>query len=104
MAPPTITETENLTTTMVDELVADKERELLFAHLKNVDIECDKRTSTVNLGKKLRRWIEGDDDDVKASDLLSLIQNMDMKLTEMSTTSERLEKRIMEVEKGGPRR
>jgi len=68
-APPTIEETESLMEAIVDDLIKNKPRELLFAHLLKAGLP------PFRLGAKLRKWINGDDDQGKGA-LQGLLDKM----------------------------
>ena len=81
-APPTIEETESLTEAVVDDLIKNKPRELLFAHLQKAGFP------PFRLGAKLKKWINGDDDQGQGA-LQGLLDKMkEMKVSLNAPTDE----------------
>lgn len=80
--PPTIEETESLTEAVVDDLIKNKPRELLFAHLQKAGFP------PFRLGAKLKKWINGDDDQGQGA-LQGLLDKMkEMKVSLNAPTDE----------------
>jgi len=81
-APPTIEETESLTEAVVDDLIKNKTRELLIAHLQKAGFP------PFRLGAKLKKWINGDDDQGQGA-LQGLLDKMkEMKVSLNAPTDE----------------
>ena len=111
MAPPTIDETLALTEKDIDLIVSKDIRQDIFAHLQNAGIQFNNRDPTVRLAEELRRYVCGDDDDSSAVNMATIMAKfnemsagmeevMNEMKEELATSSERLEQRIMKVEKG----
>ena len=114
MAPPTTDQTLALTEEDIDAIVSDNNRQDLFTHLQNAGIQFSNRDPTVRLAKKLRKFVCGDDDkpaidmatimakfsEMSAGIMKEVQSGMNEMKEELATSSERLEQRIMKVEKG----
>jgi len=88
MAPPNNQETESLTETVVDDLIKNKPRELLFAHLQNAGFPPFDKMAKARLGAKLKKLINGDDDQGQGA-LQGLLDKMkEMKVSLNAPTDE----------------
>ena len=116
MAPPTTDQTLALTEEEIDAIVSDNNRQDLFTHRQNAGIQFSNRDPTVRLAKKLRKFVCGDDDkpaidmatimarfsEMSAGIMKEVQSGMNEMKEELATSSERLERRILKVEKGEP--
>ena len=73
-------ETDLLTENDVDDLVRGKNRDALFAHVKNAEgIDLDRKTSTARLGARLKKWIRGDE--LESNAIAQQLREMEDKMT-----------------------
>ena len=100
MATPKFEDTEQLTEAEVDELVKQAKRDVLLAHLRNTDVQVEKKDNTARLGVRLKRWIRGELEDDAMKNVNAILQKFDEMKASFEETTERLEQRVMKVEKG----